>query len=183
VESKRKTKLSKEEMLLYLNEINERLARDNKHGEILLVGGAALTLAFDARGFSKDIDAVFYPASDMQEIIADMANKHNLRDDWLNDDVRIYVTDKMNFVPFLEMSNLIVSSADAETLLALKLTAARDDFISSDLSDSVFLMKHLGIKHEAELFEIIEKHISNIDRKQNCKAFVMEAFYTYNEQR
>ena len=36
--------LSKEDALKYLEEINNRLAAEDKHGEILLTGGAALTL-------------------------------------------------------------------------------------------------------------------------------------------
>ncbi|MCL2405426.1 MAG: DUF6036 family nucleotidyltransferase [Defluviitaleaceae bacterium] len=65
--------LSKSEMLSYFVEINNRLAATNQHGEIVLTGGAALTLVFDARDSTRDIDAIFHPTADMRKIINSMA--------------------------------------------------------------------------------------------------------------
>ena len=171
--------LSKAETLKYLEEINSRLAAEGKHGEILITGGAALTLAYNARASTRDIDAIFRPIEDMRKIISSMAEEYNLPYDWLNDHVKIYVTDKIKFDEFMSYSNLTVSTINAESLLAMKLSSAR--FISKDMEDSVFLMKILGIQTENELFEILDKYINPVLRKVSVKHFVREAFEKYQE--
>jgi len=52
-------------MLKYFEEINQHLVSQNMYGEILITGGAALTLVFGARDSTRDIDAVFHPIDDM----------------------------------------------------------------------------------------------------------------------
>jgi len=174
----KKLELTKDEMLLYLNEINERLASEGKHGEIMLVGGAALTLVFNARNSTRDIDAIFHPIDDMRKIISSVAEKYDLEQNWLNDLVRTFVTEKIEFEPYMEYSNLTVSSANAESLLAMKLTSARVN-TTNDMDDSIFLMKHLNIKTEKELFDILDRHVDPFLRKVNVKHFTTEAFKKY----
>lgn len=41
--------LSRQDILKYFEQINTRLAKENKYGEVLIAGGAALTLVFNAR--------------------------------------------------------------------------------------------------------------------------------------
>lgn len=181
-EHDKRVELSKEDMLFYLNELNERLASVDKQGEILLTGGAAMALVFNARDTTGDMDALFYPTDDLRKIISDMATKYSkqgLESDWLNDAVSIYVTEKINFVPFMELSNLTIKSVDAESLLAMKLTAARRH-TSKDMDDSIFLMKHLNIKTEEELFKIVDNHVDYFLRPQRSKFFVKEAFEKYS---
>ena len=85
----------------------------------------------------------------------------------------LFVTDKLTILPHLEYSNLIIYSVDAESLLAMKLASAR--FGTSDMNDSIFLMKHLGIKTEKEVFDIIDKYIDPFLRRPSVKFFAMEA--------
>ena len=108
--------LKKEDILRYFEEINQHLANMGNHGDILIAGGAALTLVFNARNSTYDIDAIFEPKEDMRKIIKDVAQSNALDDDWLNDAVKGFMTDKMKFSAFLEYSHLTVSSLDAESL-------------------------------------------------------------------
>ena len=117
--------ISKKEMLSFFEEINRRLAFKNKQGEIIIAGGAALTLVFSARDSTRDIDAIFHPREDMTKIIKSMADEYNLNQDWMNDGVKGFITDKMKFEQLYSYSNLTVSSIDATGLLAMKLTSAR----------------------------------------------------------
>jgi len=87
------------------------------------------------------------------------------------------VTDKIKFEPCLEYSNLTISSADAESLLAMKLTSAR--FGTHDMEDSIFLMTYLNIETEKELFNILDTHVDPFLRKVNVKHFTKEAFHKY----
>ena len=73
--------ISKSEMLFYFEEINRRLASSNKQGEIIIAGGAALTLVYNARDSTRDIDAIFHPKEDMTRIIRSMADEYNINQD------------------------------------------------------------------------------------------------------
>ena len=171
--------ISRDEILAYFQEINNRLALEDKHGEIMVVGGAALTLVFNARGSTRDIDAVFRPAEDMRKIILSIAADEGLPPDWLNDTVKPFVTDKLNFDTYLVYSNLTVSTIDAESLLAMKLSSARPG--TKDMSDSLFLMQLLGISSEKALFDILDKYIEPFLRNVRIKHFTKEVFVKYQE--
>jgi len=173
--------LSKSEMLSYFEEMNNRLAANNLHGEIVLTGGAALTLVFDARDSTQDIDAIFHPTTDIRNIISSMATDYNLPSDWLNDAVKPFVTEKLTILPHINYSNLVIYSVDAKSLLAMKLSSAR--FGTSDMDDSIFLMNHLGIEMEKEVFDIIDKYIDPFLRRPSVKFFAMEAFQQYSKER
>ena len=172
--------LSKGDMHKYFMEINRRLAQEGKHGEIFMLGGAALTLVFNAREATRDIDAIFHPAEDMREIIKDIAHEYDLAEDWLNDGAKNFLTPQMKFNSYLSLSNLTISSIDAEGLLALKLTAARAD--SKDMPDSIFLMSILNIHTEKELFDIIEKYTYPQMHTPKVMFFTKEAFEKYHRK-
>lgn len=173
--------LKKKDILKYFEEINRRLESEGRHGEILIAGGSALTLVYNARQSTYDIDAIFEPKEDMRKIIQDIANSYDLSDDWLNDGVKGFITENMNSSVFLNYSNLTVSSLDAECLLAMKLTSART--LSKDMDDSIFLMKTLNVQSEDELFSIIEKYTYKNQQTIQAKYFTIEAFEKYCNDR
>jgi len=47
--------LHKDDMLRFLKEINSRLMNMNKTGEIFIIGGAAISLAFGGRDATEDM--------------------------------------------------------------------------------------------------------------------------------
>lgn len=175
-----KDELSRDEILKYLEEINHQLSLEDKCGEIIIAGGAALTLVFSARNSTHDIDALFRPKEDLREIIKTIAACNDLSDDWLNDGVKGFITEKMKSSVVCKFSNLTVSSLDAESLLAMKLTSARA--LSKDMDDSIFLMKVLDIKMQDELFSIIEKYTHSSQQTAQAKFFTMEAFERYSQK-
>lgn len=170
--------LSKQDILKYFEQINIRLAKENKYGEILIAGGAALTLVFNARQSTYDIDAIFRPKEDMRAIIKSMAEEYNINEDWLNDGVKGFITNNMKSSTYLECSNLTVSSLDAECLLAMKLTSARS--LSKDMEDSIFLMGILKIRSQQELFALIEKYTHPNQQTMQAKYFTIEVFERYS---
>lgn len=173
-------KLSREEIEKHLEEINEYLKAENKHGDILIAGGAALTMVFGARDATYDIDCVFRPAEDLRRIVRIIAEDNDLNEGWLNDGVKGFINEKMTSSVVRRYSNLVVSSLDAKSLLAMKLASAREG--TMDMQDSIFLMKAIGIKEERELFEIIEQYIEPTRQTIQMKYFTMEAFGEYSRQ-
>ena len=89
--------LHKDDMLRFLKEINSRLNVMNKTGEIFIIGGAAISLAFGGRDATEDIDAIYRPRSEIRKIVNVMSDEHNLRSDWLNNDAEHFVTENMTF--------------------------------------------------------------------------------------
>ena len=145
-------------MVKYLEKINEKLEQREKFGEIIICGGAALTLVYEARNSTRDIDAIFRPKEDLKVIIDEISRENNLDSQWLNDDVVMFTEEFKNLTSseYIKLSSLTVSVLDAESLLAMKLVSARAD--TYDLSDAIILMKHLHIKEIEEVYAILEKY-------------------------
>ena len=173
--------LTREAMLKYFEEINSQLGERNVSGEIIMAGGAALALVYNARSSTQDIDAAFSPKEEFREIIKNIGIKYNLKDDWLNDSVKGFFTDKMKASVYKQYSNLIVLSMDAESLLAMKLTSARPD--TKDASDSITLMKHLKIKRVEEVLNIIEKYAYKNRLTAQSKFFTLEVYEQYERSK
>ena len=124
-----KRKLSKKDILKYLEEINKKLEERGKYGEIMICGGAVMTLVYEARNSTHDIDAVFRPKEDMKEIIDEIRRENNLNSQWLNDDVSMFTSEFKNLTSseYKNFGNLTVSILGAESLLAMKLVSAREN--------------------------------------------------------
>ena len=82
--------MTKEDIEQYLNEVNKKLAERGKHGEIIMAGGASLSVIINARNSTRDIDALFRTSKEFRKIISEIAYEHGLKDDWLNDGVKVF---------------------------------------------------------------------------------------------
>ena len=167
--------LHRDDILRFLKEVNSRLKDISRTGEIQIVGGAAITLAFNGRDATEDIDAVYKPLSEIRKIVKIMSDEYNLRSDWLNNDAEHFVTEKMTFTLLFEYSNLKVFHIDAECLLAMKLASARPESFP-DMDDCLFLMEKLGIHEENELLRLVELYTDEDNRDPTYRYFVTEAY-------
>ena len=139
--------LSKTDIVMYLEMINEELAKIGQRGEIDICGGAAMVLAYNSRDATQDIDAVYKPKDEITKIIANISTEHGLNSHWLNDDVSMF-TSELNDITstaYITFSNLVVNLVDEIYLLTMKIMAARED--SNDLQDAVVLIKQLGVNY------------------------------------
>ena len=78
--------LTRTQIETYLREVGVELESHGLIGEILLTGGAFMTLVLRSRNSTKDVDAV--PISDaapLRAAAASVAKRHSLPSDWLND--------------------------------------------------------------------------------------------------
>ena len=163
----------KEEIELYLNQLNDELAKMNVKGEICLYGGAVMCLAYDARPSTKDVDAVFKPTREIRDIIKRIAEANNLREDWLNDAVKGFIVAHPQRILF-NLSHLKVYIPEPDYLLAMKTLSARID--STDKADVIFLIKLLNIKTPKKVFSILEKYYPNQRIKPASQFFIEELF-------
>jgi hypothetical protein len=153
------SKLLKEEILLYLEELSQELGKENLKGEILVFGGAAMVLAFNARPSTKDVDALFQPKSKIYELSKRIAEKHQLSPDWLNDSVKGFITsDSFGYNLFIRYENISIYVPEPEYLLAMKSISMRIGVDSSDLEDVKFLIDYLKIDKLEDIFDVVKKY-------------------------
>jgi hypothetical protein len=126
--------------------LNEELRRSGTRGELYLVGGAVMCLAYNARQSTADVDALFQPTAQVRDAAVRAATKSGFSPDWLNDAVKGYLSDKGDFAPFLELDHLKVMVAQPKYLLAMKCLAMRIGAEFHDLDDVRFLLRLLDIR-------------------------------------
>jgi hypothetical protein len=169
--------LTKHEMLKYLEILNDKLGAHGQFGEIVIVGGACLALSFGARDQTHDIDAIFEPSELMHKLIDEISRDEDIASDWLNDNVKISSTDKIKSEFYKEYSNLKIFTANAESMLAMKLLSARET--GPDFDDAKFLMKQLRIKTCDEAIEILQKYYLRFFIPQKSYYFAEAVFNEY----
>lgn len=144
--------LTKEDIRRLFELLNEELRQSGTHGELYLVGGAVMCLAYDARPSTADVDGYFRPAAVVRKAAARAAAKRGLPPDWLNDAVKGYLSPQGNFAPFLELDHLRVLVAEPQYLLAMKCLAMRIGAEFHDEDDVRYLLRHLDVRsYEAAL--------------------------------
>jgi hypothetical protein len=138
--------LAQAEILRLFDLLNEELHQSGITGELYLVGGAVMCLAYDARPSTADVDALFRPAEEIRIAAARAAAKANLPSDWLNDAVKGYLSDRGDFAPFLELDHLRVLVALPRYLFAMKCLAMRIGAEFHDEEDVRFLLRLLDLR-------------------------------------
>lgn len=138
------TTLGRERIQELLLELDQALARRGAAADVYLVGGAAISLTFDAARTTRDLDAVFAPTSEVRSAVAEVARHADLPEDWLNDAVKGFVpsTEDLHQTVVYESSNLRVCAAGLDHLLAMKIAASR---VEQDRGDLELLVKAMGI--------------------------------------
>jgi hypothetical protein len=150
--------LSKDDILRLLHALNDELTADSVRGHVQLAGGAVMCLALDARSSTRDVDALFRPSVQVLEAALRVAAKHGVSDTWLNNAVKGYLSDHGTYQPYLELSNLTVSCATAEYMLAMKCLAMRIGEGYQDEEDIRYLLRNLGIARFEHASEILERY-------------------------
>lgn len=117
-----------------LQALDLELQRRGLVGEVFLVGGAAMVLAYDRDRATRDLDAIFEPKIQVYEAAQAVAEAEGLPADWLNDAVKGFLpgADPASTV-LLDLPSLRVRVASPGYLFAMKAAAARGDRDSDDL--------------------------------------------------
>lgn len=150
-------RFGRDQILELLGELGLVLDRQGIRGEMFVVGGAALALAYSTRRSTRDIDAVFEPKVLIYEEAAMIAERHGLDRSWLNDAVKGLLPGP-DPAPqeIAELPGLRVTVASPAYLLALKVAAARVD---RDADDIRFLAEICGLTTPREILDLTEQII------------------------
>ena len=150
--------LDKSQILALLQALSDELGAIGVAGELHLVGGAVMCIAFEARPSTKDLDAYFRPTYEVRAAAARIALRMQLEPDWLNDAVKGFLGDRGDWNLFLDLANLKVYVAAPEYLLALKAAAMRIGEGYQDLDDGRYLLRYLNITDYPRALETIARY-------------------------
>lgn len=134
----------------------ERLARRNVVGQVHVVGGAAMLLAYDSRVTTRDIDALFSPDGPMLEAICEVADDMHWPRSWLKNQASSYVSRTPGSGnPVFDHPYLQVVATPPEHLLAMKVLAARG---VRDRDDIVVLLDRLNVTTAEAVWDIVARY-------------------------
>lgn len=153
--------MNNEILLRNLHLLDDKLRENNMRGEIDMYEGTVMCLGLNARGSTHDIDAVFAPKSDIRKLIREIAYENNLPDDWINDSVKGFVSEKGEFFRYdeSEFTNLTVFMTTPEYLFAMKCLLSRLDYESStEINDIKFLIEYLQLESVEDAENLILKY-------------------------
>ena len=166
--------LSRDDILRLLHALNDELKAAGVKGQVNLAGGAVMCLAFNARASTRDLDAIFKPSVAVLDAAVKVAAREGVRDTWLNDGVKGYLSDRGTFTPFLDLSNLKVSCASPEYMLAMKCLAMRIGEGYRDEEDIRYLLRNLGVRRYDEAKEILGRYYAVEDYPETALLALQE---------
>lgn len=148
--------LTRQQIETYLREVGAELEGRSLRGEILIVGGAFMALVLRARTTTKDVDAVVTSDPEpMREAVAQVARRHSLPADWLNDAVKGFIYKKPPTRLWAEYPGLRVYVPATDYVFAMKAHAARPE----DRTDLLTLRDTLGLRDAEEAIRIVERYV------------------------
>lgn len=165
--------MDRNEILAALTALAAALDARGLTGEMYVVGGAAIAIAYDARRSTRDIDAVFEPKIAIYEVAAEVGGRLGLPVGWLNDAVKGFLEGgDPHATPVVELPGLRCLAASPRILLALKVLAHR---VGEDEDDVRLLARNLGLRTSSEVMAIAEEvHPDRLDAA--ARFFVEEVF-------
>jgi hypothetical protein len=138
--------------------LNDELAGSGIRGELYLVGGAVMCLAYGARASTRDVDAAFRPSAGVRKAAARVAAQVGIEPQWLNDGVKAFMSERGDFALFLELDHLRVMLAQPTYLLAMKCMAMRIGEEFHDQDDVRYLLRLLDVRSYDQAINIVTKY-------------------------
>mgnify|MGYP003276171317 CR=1 FL=1 len=156
------TKINRNKLLEIFSVLNTRLKENNLYMELTLYGDSLMSLLYDIRPATKDIDCIFTVTDFklLDNIIKDIGFLYNLPNNWFNDDIKepIKILLKENLKTKFNYSNLKIIPPDKEQLLAMKILSARPE-PAKDFIDAYLLCKDLDIRTKEQLMTIVKTYL------------------------
>jgi hypothetical protein len=147
--------MQREEIVAALTALGARLHERDIEGEVYVVGGAAIAIAFDARRATRDVDAVFEPKREVYEAADEVGASLGLPPGWLNDGAKGFLAGADDdAATALEVPGLRVLTASPRILLAMKVLAHR---IGEDDEDIRLLAHELGLQAASDVLAVAEE--------------------------
>jgi hypothetical protein len=159
-------------ILSALEALGDELTNQGVRGQIFIVGGAAMALAYSTRRVTKDIDAVFEPKSAIYAAAAKVAEDLGLPEDWLNDAAKGFMpgSDEQPS-PVLDIRGIEVTTASARYLLVMKLMAMR---FGEDDEDIEILLRKCGLRSADQALDLLKQMYPRQEPPAKTRFFLEE---------
>lgn len=164
--------LTREEIVEALERLGELAQAQGQHIELVAVGGAVMVLAYNARQATHDIDVAILSPREAR-IVRDLAKKvaaeRGWADDWLNDGAKGYLVGISAGAVIFSATGIEVRAPTVEQLLAMKLSAWRDDV---DISDARRLLQEIASQgNRDQIWKRVEPYLVPGDQLKAQYAF------------
>ncbi len=168
--------LTRDDLVVLLNELGAELHRQGLRGEMFVVGGAAMALAYNTRRATRDVDGVFEPKAALYRAAAVVGGHHHLHEGWLNDSVKgLLPGADPDALDLFDSPGISVSVPSPRYLLALKVAAARVDRDADDIRQ---LSTICGLTTAAQVLHVAERVIGAHHRFEPKVQFLIEELFS-----
>jgi len=170
--------LNKVRLTQALRRLSELATAEGLVLELALYGGAVFTLVYGSREATKDVDGIIKPAAAGARLIKQVAAEQNLTEDWLNDNVRQFLSPHGECRPWPTKDfapGLQVTIPTVAYLLALKLKASRPALPGApgDEPDIRFLLRKIKPANLEAVDAIYEKFFPGDALHDTARAIVI----------
>ncbi|VAW30579.1 hypothetical protein MNBD_CHLOROFLEXI01-4268 [hydrothermal vent metagenome] len=141
--------LNKAEIVQALKRLGELALLNDDPIELVAVGGAVMVLAYNVRPMTHDVDVmVISPPTvkNVRMLVEQVAEELSWPDDWLNDGAKGYLVGLSEGPVIFAAPGIVIKRPSVAQLLAMKLSAWRDDV---DIADASFLLQELSGNQDA----------------------------------
>lgn len=165
--------MDRDEILSALTALADRLHSEDVQGEMYVVGGAAIALAYAPRRVTRDVDAVFEPKMAIYRAATAVAEELGLPPGWLNDAVKGFLAGPDPLAaPVLDLPGLRCLTASPRMLLAMKVLAHRP---GEDEADVRLLAGMVDLTTAADVLAVAEEVFG--DRLDAAARFFVEEVF------
>lgn len=151
-----RTPISRDAIARCLLRVGQILNEAGETGELLLVGGAYMTLVLRQRETTRDVDAYFATHADaIRAAAAVVGQEEHLPADWLNDAVKGFLYTQPGMSLWLEVPGLRIYAPDASYIFAMKAVAGRPE----DIRDLRALRDIIGFTSVDEALAVVTRYV------------------------
>lgn len=147
--------LSEQEIANALTRLGQMAQEQGRQIELLAVGGAAMVLAYNARPATHDVDVLIVSPKEariVRWLAQQVGQELGWPDDWLNDGAKGFLVGVSEGPVIFTAPGIIVKRPAVAQLLAMKLSAWRDDV---DIADARLLLQELQGDRD-EIWQAVE---------------------------
>ncbi len=164
--------LSRDDIIAALERLGQLAVEEGLAVELIAVGGAVMVLAYNARLSTRDVDVMIVTPQDAQSVrrlATRVAAERDWPGDWLNDAAKGYLVGMSAGAMLLTAPGIQVRAPSVEQLLAMKLSAWRDDL---DIADARRLLQELASTDGSEaVWKRVEPFLAPADELSAQYAF------------
>jgi hypothetical protein len=170
--------ITRQEIVEALERLGQLAEAQGTKIELALVGGALMVLVYEARESTRDVDAIILApreASTVRELAQVVADERGWPNDWLNDGAKGFLIGLSHGPVVFSAPGIEVRSPAIAQLLAMKLSAWRDDV---DIADARRLLREMSSARE-DVWRAVEPFLVPGNELKAQYAFVdlWEALY------